>query len=119
MPHSDPQFVQELVRFNNQRIKSNDVLFREAVVSTSKGDAYERLKKARSEASAVHSDIEEIAFTDETIQNPVAFRRMPFLRAVQKVIADHRTYWPLTARQIHYRLLNDAPLKDSSSPTLF
>jgi hypothetical protein len=114
MLHSDKRFVQELVRFNNQRIKSNDVLFREAVVSTSKDDAYQRLKKARAKASEVHSDVEEIQFTDETIQHPVSNRRLPFLRAVQKVIADNHAYWSLTARQIHYRLLNNPPLKDSS-----
>lgn len=114
MLHSDPQFVNELIRFNNQRIKSNDVLFREAVVATSKGDAYQKLKKARAEASVIHSDVESIQFTDETIQSPVTIRRMLFLRAVQKVIAAHQAYWPLTARQIHYRLLNDPPLRDSS-----
>ena len=113
MLHSDPQFVNELIRFNNQRIKSNDVLFREAVVATSKGDAYQKLKKARAEASVIHSDVESIQFTDETIQSPVTIRRMLFLRAVQKVIAAHQAYWPLTARQIHYRLLNDPPLRDS------
>src|SRR6202030_3585258 len=97
MPHSDPRFVQELVRFNNQRIKSNDVLFREAVVSTSKGDAYERLKKARAKASEIHSDVEEIQFTSKTIQNTITLRRMPFLEAVEKVIYDNHAYWPLTA----------------------
>jgi hypothetical protein len=98
----------------NQRIKSNDVLFREAIVSTSEADAYERLKKERAKAAEVHSDVEEIQFTDETIQNPISKRRMPFLDAVAQVIDDNRAYWPLTARQIHYRLLNDPPLKDSS-----
>jgi hypothetical protein len=39
---------------------------------------------------------------------------MPFLKAVQKIIAANRAYWPLTARQIHYRLFNDPPLKDAS-----
>ena len=112
--HADPKFVQELVRFNNQRIKSNDVLFREAVVATSKNDAYERLKKARAKASEIQSDVEEIQFTSRTIQNTITLRRMPFLDAVAQVIEDNRAYWPLNARQIHYRLLNRPPLKDSS-----
>src|SRR3977135_3140853 len=86
MLHSDPEFIKELVRFNNQRIKSNAVLFREAVVSTSKVNAYERLKKERAKASEVHSDIEGIQFTDETIQNAISSRRMPFLDTVAKVI---------------------------------
>jgi hypothetical protein len=114
MLHSDPRFVRELVRFNAQRIKSNDVLFREAVVATSSSDAYKTLKKARAKASEIHSDVEEIIFTAERIQNAVSARRMQFLEAVRKVIADNRAYWPLTARQIHYRLLNNPPLRDSS-----
>jgi hypothetical protein len=114
MLHSDPEFVKELVRFNNQRIKSKNVLFREAIVSTSKGDAYQRLKKERAKAAEIYSDVEEITFTDEKIQNAISRFRVPFLEAVQKVIADNRAYWPLTARQIHYRLLNNPPLKHSS-----
>jgi hypothetical protein len=106
--------ILELVRFNNQRIKSNDVLFREGVVSTSKADAYENLKKARAKAAEIRSDVEGIQFTDKTIQNPITLRRMAFLDAVAQVIEENRAYWPLTARQIHYRLLNNPPLKDSS-----
>jgi hypothetical protein len=72
------------------------------------------LKKERAKASEIHSDVEGIQFTDETIQNAISSRRMPFLDAVAKVIEDNRAYWPLTARQIHYRLLNDPPLRDRS-----
>jgi ParB-like nuclease domain len=115
MLHSDPQFVRELVRFNNQRIKSNDVLFREAVVSTSKGDAYKRLKKQRARLSATDaSDIESIIFTQYRGHNPVSDFRIPFLNAVIKILNTNRRYWPLTDRQIHYLLLNNPPLRHSS-----
>jgi hypothetical protein len=114
MLHSDPKFLKELVRFNNQRIKSNDVLFREAIVSTSKGDAYQRLKKERAKAAEVFSDVEEIVFTDERLLNVISPYRIPFLKAVIQVIEQNERFWPLTARQIHYRLLNDPPLKHSS-----
>ena len=115
MLHADPQFVQELVRFNNQRIKSNDVLFREAIVSTSKGDAYEQLKKARAKLSDTNtSDIEEIRFTEHRGHNPITVFRVPFLQAVIKILNANRRYWPLTDRVIHYRLLNDPPLRHSS-----
>jgi hypothetical protein len=36
----------------------------------------------------------------------------PLLDASIKIINDLRDYWPLSVRQIHYKLLNDPPLKN-------
>ena len=34
----------------------------------------------------------------------------PLLNAILRILEDQRDYWPLTVRQIHYRLLGeDAP----------
>ena len=42
---------------------------------------------------------------------------MPFLAAVLAVLEAQRDYWPLSDRQIHYRLLGpDAPLTHASKP---
>ena len=42
---------------------------------------------------------------------------MPFLEAALRVIDEHEEFWPLSVRQIHYRLLGpDAPLKHASKP---
>jgi hypothetical protein len=112
--HDDREFVKELVRYNNQRIKSNDVLFREAVVATSKEDAYQALKKARAQKAQTDTEVEEIQFTGQQIHNSVTEFRMPFLNAVIDILNANRQYWPLTARQIHYRLLNNPPLRHSS-----
>ena len=30
----------------------------------------------------------------------------PFLDAIEKVIAEHEPYWPITLRRVHYSLLN-------------
>jgi hypothetical protein len=115
MLHSDPGFIKELVRFNNQRIKSNDVLFREAVVSTSRGDAYKQLKKERARLSATDtSEIEAIRFTEHRAHNSISRFRMPFLNAVIEILNANKRYWPLTDRQIHYRLMNTPPLRHSS-----
>jgi hypothetical protein len=115
--HADDrdEFVRELVAFNNQRIKSNEVLFREAIVSTSKTDAYLNLKKARARAAELDdAEMERIEFTEYRGHTEISGFRMPFLNAVVGVLNDNQTYWPLTARQIHYRLLNDPPLRHSS-----
>jgi hypothetical protein len=41
----------------------------------------------------------------------------PSLKAIIKVLNEQRAYWPISARQVHYRLLGpDAPLKHASKP---
>jgi hypothetical protein len=118
MLHSDPLFELELVRYNNQRTKSNDVLFRESLVLKSKGDAYKRLKKERARLSATDaSNIEKIQFTEHRDHTPISLYRKPFLDAVIEILNTHKYYLPLTDRQIHYRLFSGAatpPLKHSS-----
>ena len=43
--------------------------------------------------------------------------KMPFLQAALRVIEAHREFWPLSVRQVHYRLLGpSAPLKHASKP---
>ena len=44
---------------------------------------------------------------------PVSEKRREFLEAVQKVIDEMEDFHPLSIRQIHYRLLNDPPLKQT------
>ena len=41
----------------------------------------------------------------------ISSAKEPFLNAIRTVMEDNRNYWPLTVRQIHYRLLALAPLK--------
>jgi hypothetical protein len=36
--------------------------------------------------------------------------KRPFLDAILRILKERRDYWPLTVRQVHYALLNDAPL---------
>ena len=41
---------------------------------------------------------------------------LEFLEAVQDIIEENRPYWPLTARRVHYLLLNTPPLKHDKKP---
>jgi hypothetical protein len=43
--------------------------------------------------------------------------KRPFLNAILRILEEQREYWPLSDRQIHYRLLGpDAPLTHASKP---
>jgi hypothetical protein len=50
---------------------------------------------------------------------PISDRRQEFLAAVKKVIDDLLEFMPLSIRQIHYRLLNDPPLKQTPRRSRF
>jgi ParB-like nuclease domain len=109
-------FLLLLTEHNRQRIKSNDVIFREELARSNTDDPYKdllqyRIDKAKS--AIEDSEGEVIEFTENRGHNSVTEFRMPFLEAVLKVLEAGRKYWPLSVRQIHYRLLNDPPLRDS------
>src|SRR5262249_38294123 len=47
----------------------------------------------------------------------ISVAKKPFLDAVLRILQEQRKYWPLSDRQIHYRLLgDDAPLTHASKP---
>ena len=46
----------------------------------------------------------------------ISSAKLPLLNAVLRIIEINRSYWPLSVRQIHYRLLNDPPLCHANKP---
>src|SRR5262249_13205879 len=47
----------------------------------------------------------------------ISAAKRPFLDAILRILDEQRDYWPLSDRQIHYRLLGpDAPLTHASKP---
>ncbi|MDA0589753.1 MAG: ParB/RepB/Spo0J family partition protein [Planctomycetota bacterium] len=111
----DPDaYVRLLREHNRQREKTLPEKLREELVSTDPDDAYQSLLNQREEAARV----ETVAFTieGELKRRKISKAKMDLLQAAQRVIAERRTYWPLSVRQIHYALLNDPPLKHASKP---
>jgi hypothetical protein len=114
--HNKNLFLLLLTEHNRQRIKSNDVIFREELARSDSEDPYENLLQYRidkAKSAIEDSGVEVIEFTENRGHNSVTEFRMPFLEAVLKVLEAGRKYWPLSVRQIHYRLLNIPPLRDS------
>ena len=108
------RFVAKLREFNRQREKSLDEKLREELVSVDPDVAYQSLieeRKARSDISAPSLEIEGVKRRCR-----ISKAKRPFLDAVLEVISDRKDYWPLSARQIHYALLNNPPLRHASKP---
>ena len=110
----DPQFQSLLVRYNSQRSKSADELFREELVRLNPVDAHRRLVAHRAEAARVKVETMEIG--GAKVRPEISKAKLPLVRAIQKVVTDLEDFWPLSARGIFYQLLNDPPLIHASKP---
>lgn len=106
----NPAYHKVLTEFNPQRIKTPGSLLREALLrDNDPADTYAAIKQRREADLEVDAEFMEVDGVKEI--GSISDRRMPFLEAVQGVIESLGDYWPLSIRQIHYRLLNDPPLK--------
>jgi len=68
-------------------------------------------KKILSGASLSAIEPDDIGRRDEILA-----AKKPLLEAILQVLNEQRDYWPLSVRQIHYRLLNSKPLLHASKP---
>jgi hypothetical protein len=46
----------------------------------------------------------------------ISLAKLPLLSAIIRIVETNSSYWPLSVRQIHYRLLNDPPLCHADKP---
>jgi hypothetical protein len=114
---TDPNFMSVLVSYNNQRIKAVDELLAEAVVKANPKETYRTLVEDRmKQARAATDDVDLIELRDYKARPKISKAKWPLLDAVCAVIDGLKDYWPLTIRQIHYKLLNEPPLTHASKP---
>ncbi|MBN2130212.1 MAG: ParB N-terminal domain-containing protein [Sedimentisphaerales bacterium] len=111
----DPdKFLVLLREANRQRVKSIDELIREEVISTSPESAYETLQSERLKRTKTHISAMDVSYKRQ--RSRINHQRQEFLQAAIQVIKDLSDYWPVSLRQIHYRLLNNPPLTKASDP---
>jgi hypothetical protein len=108
----NPDFLRELVAYNPQRVKSVGALLREAILRDSA--TLEDTQAAIRRVTTTHEPTLEAEYMEvdgQKFVDPIGPGRQEFLSAVQKVVEQMRPYWPLSLRQIHYKPLNNPPLK--------
>jgi len=112
-------FVKLLVEMNSQRIKSLSVLMRESLIKIDPKIAHQKIvndRKAKEWERSLNSR-SAINPDDDGRRCEISEAKRPFLDAILRVLAEQRAYWPLSDRQIHYRLLGpDAPMTHASKP---
>ncbi len=97
---------------NHQRVKSKAVRLREMALDIDPELAHRQLIEEREKRS--QDAPPSIIITGEKIRAGFSDRKQEFLDAAIQVIDDLQKYWPLSVRQVHYGLLNDPPLRNSS-----
>jgi hypothetical protein len=103
------RFMTLLTECNRQRVKTFDEKLREQVVTVNREAAYQSLIAHRRQRSAFASDRLEI--TGRTRRAQITDAKEPFVAAILSVLDELADFKPLSARQIHYALLNDPPLR--------
>ncbi|MDA1275341.1 MAG: ParB N-terminal domain-containing protein [Verrucomicrobia bacterium] len=111
----DPdQFLVLLREYNRQREKSFDEKMREEIVTINPDRAYQNLVERRKEQADI--DVQTITIGTVKHRAKISAAKREFLDAVLVVLEENRKFWPLSDRQVHYRLLNAPPLRHSSKP---
>lgn len=112
--HDDPNFLQLLVEHNNQRVKTRPEAMREAVVRTNFDEAYRALIAEREKTAEIST--ETIKVGNRGRRKIISRVKYEIVNAIKKIVEENRKFWPLSDRQIHYRLLNNPPLRNTKKP---
>jgi hypothetical protein len=113
----DPTFPKLLVAFNNQRVKTTEELFHEALAKVNPKDAYRELKRHRQNRIDIASGIAvKMAFGPAVTRKRISDAKRPFLESIIEALESLREFWPVSNRQVHYVLLNKPPLRHSLKP---
>jgi len=115
----DPEgFLNLLVESNSQRIKNVTELLHESVIKLDPKTAHDQIVNDRIEKQKRNR--EKLSVIDPVSSGQrykLSKAKMPMVHAINRILDAQEEYWPLSARQVHYRLLGpNAPLKHASKP---
>jgi hypothetical protein len=113
------EFLKLLVEMNSQRIKSVSEFMHESLIKIDPKEAHQKIVNDRKQKDKERG-IENLSAIDPGYDGrrcKISPAKKPFLDAILRVLDEQSEYWPLSDRQIHYRLLgSDAPLTHASKP---
>jgi hypothetical protein len=107
----DPKaFVKLHVECNSQRIKGADVLLAESLIKVDPVAAHETIVAEREAKEVRRSNdctLSVIATHGNKRRCDFSPAKRPLLDAILRIVEEQREFWPLSVRQIHYRLLGE------------
>jgi 5S rRNA maturation endonuclease (ribonuclease M5) len=108
----------ELREANLQRVKSVDVLLREAIVASSPEETYQRLLDDRQKRQSC-KDVDLLDLGKVKSRCQFSLAKMAMVDAIRRIVYDMREYWPLSDRRIHYNLLNEQVKRNTKTGTAY
>lgn len=121
----DPRFESFLVDFNEQREKTIAEKIREEVIRTSPDDAHNMLlahrkvEETRARQRVEDSGLRVLQAGAAARRSEVSDAKQEMLRAALEVFDKYRDFWPLTLRQVHYRLLGKGVRRNTTRPATY
>jgi len=113
--HSD-EFIKLLREYNRHRVKGIDEHIKEAIVDTSDNGEDGELNLIIDHARRSYIEDEPMEIIGTKKRAEISKAKYPFLNAILKILTETKNFWPLSDRQIHYRLLNNPPLIHAKKP---
>lgn len=116
--HTDPGFLELLVNYNTQRIKDGGEQLREAMVETNPNEAYQKLLDYREKQTEVK--VETISVGSRGKRNKITRVKYAMVERIKEVVLfERRKSWPLSARGVHYALLNKRLFRNTKKKTRY
>lgn len=112
--HSAIEWKRFLASHNRQRVKSAAIRLKESLLAIDPQVAYRQMIAQRQERD--RDAPTEICLGKESLRAKISAAKEPMLLAAISAINELKKYWPLTVRQVHYRLLNNPPLRHETKP---
>jgi hypothetical protein len=111
-------FLKLLVEANSQRIKNVNELLHESAIKIDPKTAHDQIVNERVEKQKRNrAKLSVIAPVSSGQRFKLSKAKMSMVIAINNILEAQRDYWPLSARQVHYRLLGpNAPLIHASKP---
>lgn len=110
--HDETGWLKLLRAYNHQRVKSSFMRVREALLDIDPELAHKQLIEERKKRENNVDPKMEICGVKKRCQ--ISNRKLAFLRAAVDAIYKLQEFWPLTVRFVHYILLNDPPMINTS-----
>ena len=111
------RFVILLREYNRQRDKTHAEKLREELLTINPDEAYLNLLSHRSDNAIVQ--VSTMQLNARKPRSKITAAKRPMLEAIKKVLNDLRRFWPVGERKVHYKLLNDPPLRHASKPGVY
>ncbi len=108
------EYKQLIRRYNHQRHKNAAQRMKEALLDVDPDIAHKQLIEAREERD--RNAPVALTITGKKKRSAITYQKMEMLNAIVKIVNDLKAFWPLTVRQVHYQLLNNAPLRNVRRP---